>query len=76
MTTPAIPGAEFPDRLAELFLTDVQLALRWGISVKTIRNWRADGIGPAHVKLNGAVRYRLTDIIDYERARTRFGPRR
>jgi hypothetical protein len=47
-------------------LTDKDLATRWGLSVKTIRNWRCKGLGPGHLKLNGAVRFRLVDIISFE----------
>lgn len=57
------------------FLTDVQLAARWHVSVKTVRAWRTKGIGPRYLKLSavgrGAVRYRLVDIAEYETAQLR-----
>jgi DNA-binding transcriptional regulator YiaG len=56
-----------------VFLTERQLAERWNMSVKTIRNWRSNRVGPTCVKLMGAVRYRLSDIIEFEQANRRSG---
>jgi predicted DNA-binding transcriptional regulator AlpA len=33
-----------------------------GLSVKTIRSYRADGLGPDYVKFGKMVRYRLSDV--------------
>lgn len=40
-------------------------AERLGLSEQTLRRWRMHGIGPAWCKLNGAVRYRDSDLDNY-----------
>jgi hypothetical protein len=49
-------------------LTDAQLAVRWQLSRGTLANQRSQGRGPAYLKLDGRVRYRLSDIEAYEQA--------
>ena len=39
-----------------------EVALMLGLSVKTLRSYRADGIGPDFVKFGKMVRYRLSDV--------------
>jgi predicted DNA-binding transcriptional regulator AlpA len=43
-------------------LTESQTALLLSLSVRTLRNWRVLGRGPAFLKLGRSVRYRRTDI--------------
>jgi hypothetical protein len=31
----------------------------------TIRKWRQDGRGPRYIKVEGAVRYKLSDVLAY-----------
>lgn len=39
------------------------------MAIKTLRNWRSRGQGPAFIKLNnGAIRYALADVLAYEEA--------
>ena len=52
-------------------LTQDELAARWRISERTLDRWRALGTGPAWLKLNGRVRYRLEDVEAFERLRLR-----
>jgi len=52
-------------------MTEKQLATRWKISVKTLRRWRLDKVGPVWRKLFRYVRYHDSDVIDFER-RTRI----
>lgn len=33
-----------------------------GVTVRTLDNWRARGIGPAYYRLEGQIRYRTDDI--------------
>lgn len=40
----------------DLIKSDV-LAADWGLSPRTLNNWRSRRIGPPYVKINGAVRY-------------------
>ena len=49
-------------------LTAMQLAERWGINVGTLANWRCYQRGPIHIRVGKAIRYRLSDVIAYERA--------
>lgn len=46
------------------------LADRWGTSAGRLANMRCAGTGPIFVKIGGSIRYRLSDIEDYERANT------
>lgn len=48
-------------------MTEKQLATRWKISVKTLRRWRLDKVGPVWRKLFRYVRYHDSDVIDFER---------
>lgn len=45
------------------------LALRYGVSTKTIENWERDGVIPKRKKPHSArhVRWSLPDIISWER---------
>ena len=57
-------------------ITSEQLAERWAVSKDTVRVWRIDNVGPPWVKLTpgpkGAVRYRLSDIEEWERKMEMF----
>jgi hypothetical protein len=54
-------------------LTPKELAERWKVQVGTLRKWRYLDTGPAYIKMgdgrNSQVRYRLNDVIDYEKNR-------
>ena len=52
-------------------LIQAELAERWQVSERTLDRWRADGKGPAWLKLNGRVLYRMEDVLEFERARLR-----
>ncbi len=47
-------------------LNQRQLADRWDLSEATLERWRAEGIGPVFLKLQGQVRYRIEDIEAFE----------
>jgi hypothetical protein len=55
-----------PSAADQIFLTDEQLAARWQLSPKTLRNARVTGRLIGHVKIGRSVRYRLSEIIAYE----------
>lgn len=61
--------------MKDRYLSTAELAARWGVSTSTLRNWRQSGQGPAFFKpagaRNSAVRYRLVDILAYEKSRTK-----
>ena len=50
-------------------LTQNELAQRWGLSPRTLEQWRWRGIGPRFLKLGGRVAYRLVDVEEFEAAR-------
>ncbi len=35
------------------------------VSEETLKRWREDGRGPRHVKIEGRVKYRLSDVQTY-----------
>jgi hypothetical protein len=55
----------------EVFLTEQELAGRHQRSVRTIRNLRVSGGYIPFVKIGRHVRYRLSDVIAYEKANLR-----
>ena len=48
------------------YLTQVELAVRWRISPRTLERWRWAGDGPRFIKIGGLVRYRFEDIEGFE----------
>ena len=52
--------------MSQTFLSQNQLAARWGLSPRTFEGWRWRGVGPAFLKLGGRVVYRLEDVRAYE----------
>lgn len=54
-------------------LTDVEVAVRLGVSRFTVRAWRLKGTGPRFLKMGRAVRYRPEDVQEYEQ-RVLIGP--
>ena len=64
----AVKASEVADRL----LTTKEVASRFGLEEATLWNWRSLGIGPTYVKLHQSkaapVRYRLSDIIAWEKS--------
>lgn len=47
-------------------LTSKELAARWGCSAGTLANQRSAGTGVKFVKFANRVRYRLSDVLEYE----------
>lgn len=58
----AIPAAK-PNDERDCILTERALAVRWKMSVRSLQRWRAMGTGPAWMRINGCVRYRLEDVL-------------
>jgi predicted DNA-binding transcriptional regulator AlpA len=48
------------------WLTRQELADRYGLPVKTPAEWASRGTGPRYAKFGRHVRYRLSDVIDWE----------
>ena len=58
--------------MAKLF-TERELARDLGVSVSTVRKWRASARGPRFAKLAGAVRYREPDVQAWLESRVTGG---
>lgn len=56
--------------MADRFLCQKQLARRWGISHRTLENWRYRGRGLPFLRLGGKVFYKIEDVEAYENRRT------
>jgi hypothetical protein len=52
--------------MSPTYLTQVELAVRWRISPRTLERWRWAGDGPRFIKIGGLVRYRLEDVEGFE----------
>jgi predicted DNA-binding transcriptional regulator AlpA len=53
-------------------LSPVELAAREGVSLAAVYNWNYTGTGPAYFRTGGSagpVRYRLQDVLAWERDR-------
>ena len=48
-------------------LTENELASRWGLSVKTLRRWRQEQLGPVFCKLGARVTYLISEVEAFER---------
>ena len=53
-------------------LNEKQLAARWGVSVRTLQTARVKGTGAPFIRIGRSVRYRLEDVLAYERDRLRI----
>lgn len=61
-----------PDNLTCLVFDENALAIRWALSVKTLRRWRQNHQGPVFCKLGSRVRYQIAAIEAFERQVGRF----
>ncbi len=50
-----------------LALNETELATRWRLSVKTLRRWRQEHLGPVFCKLGARVTYLVCDVEAFER---------
>jgi predicted DNA-binding transcriptional regulator AlpA len=53
----------------ERWLSRRELADRYGLPVKTLAQWASKGTGPRYARMGRHVRYRLSDVIDWETER-------
>jgi predicted DNA-binding transcriptional regulator AlpA len=51
------------------WLSRQELADRYGVPAKTAAEWASKGTGPRYAKFGKHVRYRLSDVIDWESQR-------
>ena len=52
-----------------------ELAERYGLPVKTPAEWASKGTGPRYARFGRHVRYRLSDVVDWERKQFAEGKR-
>lgn len=52
--------------LIEAYISEKELARRWGFSHKTLQQWRWHGLGPAYLRIGGRIRYTSEQIRDFE----------
>jgi predicted DNA-binding transcriptional regulator AlpA len=57
------------DNADERWLSRRELAERYGLPVKTLAQWASKGTGPRYARMGRHVRYRLSDVIDWETER-------
>lgn len=52
-------------------MTESEVALRLGVTTRTLQNWRRAGTGPPHMIIGmRTVRYHSDQVAEYERSRT------
>jgi len=61
-----------PASIPRLALNEHELAARWGLSVKTLRRWRQEQLGPVFCKLGARVTYLITEVEAFERRVSRY----
>ena len=59
----------------QIAIDEYELAARWGLSVRTIRRWRTERLGPVFCQLGAQIRYLIAEIEAFERRRGRYGSR-
>lgn len=60
------------NKAARIALDESELATRWGLSVKTLRRWRQEQLGPVFCKLGSRVTYLISEIEAFERRVSRY----
>ena len=48
------------------WLSRAEVAGRYQLPVKTVAEWASKGTGPRYARIGKHVRYRLSDVIDWE----------
>lgn len=61
-----------PDGATRIALNENELAARWGLSVKTLRRWRQEQLGPVFCKLGARVTYLISEVEAFERRVSRY----
>lgn len=56
----------------KLALDEYELAARWGLSVRTLRRWRQEHLGPVFCKLGARVTYLIAEIEAFEQRNARY----
>ena len=64
----AIPREIEMDELIPLVVPEIKAARMLAVSVSALRRWRREGRGPAFVRVERCVRYRLSDLTNFVEA--------
>jgi len=67
---PQFDSAE--NALHDRLIDEKALAIRWGVSTRTLQNKRVAGNGIPFLKISSSVRYRMSDVIAFENAAIRL----
>jgi predicted DNA-binding transcriptional regulator AlpA len=59
--------------MSERYLTEIQVAERTRISLKTLRRWRLENRGPKYFEFGSLVRYGEEQLIQWEQAQPSGG---
>jgi predicted DNA-binding transcriptional regulator AlpA len=57
------------ENMTDRWISRQELAEHYGVPVKTPAEWASKGTGPRYAKFGKHVRYRLSDVIDWEKRR-------
>lgn len=57
----------------ERFLNIKDLCDRYGVVEQTVYHWNHKGTGPRYVRVGRLVRYRLSDVVEWENSRVAGG---
>ena len=74
---PSLQSGRFPNRsnrdgATRIAIDENELATRWGLSVKTLRRWRQESLGPVFCKLGARVTYLISEVEAFERRVSRY----
>jgi hypothetical protein len=74
---PSVKSGRFSNRpyrdgATRIALDENELAIRWGLSVKTLRRWRQEQLGCVFCKLGSRVVYLLAEVEAFERRVSRY----
>ena len=74
---PSVQSGRFSNRprrdgATRIAIDENELATRWGLSVKTLRRWRQESLGPVFCKLGARVTYLISEIEAFERRVSRY----
>ncbi len=74
---PSVESGRSPRRVnrdgaTRIAIDENELATRWGLSVKTLRRWRQESLGPVFCKLGARVTYLISEVEAFERRVSRY----
>lgn len=69
---PSVQSRLRMSKAARIALDESELAARWGLSVKTLRRWRQEQLGPVFCKLGSRVTYLISEVEAFERRVSRY----